>query len=674
MIYNVRDLINAEPEFIRSLPSPHQIKFENGDVLECKRNATIYSYVTWRLFREYPNTRILPKHHVTKTMNGKGLNTATHRLLLSAQLESVVRDNGLFLPHQKEPVLLAISEIIAQLSYDIPRLAEADVISIDILDFVQAANHPKIQELKMEAYKDTSRIQYAYDEIIKIVKSDPVLSQNGLGKAVRSGMVSNNQVLQCIAFRGFVTEVDGAIFPTPVMSNYTKGNLLLRDLVADSRTAAKSYLYSETPLQDSEYMSRQFHFFVTVVERIEWEDCGNSRTVSWFVRPPKKDNDGVTTYKGDLAFMKGKYYKENQNDIHYRIITGDEEHLYNKTIFIRSVIHCKAKDPHAKCSHCCGELAHNISRFANLGHLSSTTLTAILSQNILSIKHVNTSSVMMALAMDSKTAQYLHTGPKQEAFYVKEKVKTKNPKLFVLRSEAQGLIDLLHVVDYDDINPSRISSVTQAKIQITEKNRHIEELLNVSQRNTGMLLSTDFLHFLKKKGWKTTNTEMFEFDLSEWDFNKPVFQQPNREYSFVDLSDQVSATIKSKQKELGNRQQHNSAASLLQEIFDQVNSKLNVNIFCLEVIVSGLMVASKTSYELAYGVEHPVLGIVEQLNKNRSLGPALAFQGMDVTLTSPESFFQGHRPDSVLDVFINPKEVSDHYADFEMAYRLPMAT
>ena len=657
---HIRELLKWTEDQIKMLPPIHMVIFDDGEQLQSSRNETLYSYYFWDIIRLYPRTRILPKHHVSTILKGKASNADTHGALCTNMLKSIVEDEGLAFPEQKEPLLALIYKTISTAMSKLSLETEENVTSIDILDFIQIARHPMIQDLRVETFKDPRKIKYAYEETIKIIESEPCFVDNGLAKAVRAKMVKANQVTQCVVFRGFATEVDGSILSKPIWSNYTIGNTNFFDFVADSRTAAKSHYYSDTALKDSEYMARKFQLFSTVVEHIVHQDCGSDKHVLWTVEGERKDSSGTILYPGDLPFLIGKYYLE-EGDTAYKCIEGKEKHLIGKKIRFRSVLHCKTENAHQVCHICAGKLSENISRFANIGHLGAVSTTKDLTQNILSIKHVNTSSTMTKVHLGDHERQFMNVGVEGTAFYLNAALKTLTPKLIVARDEATGLIDLEAIEDIDRISLPRISSTSQIMLSTHSGGREIEVTLNVTQKNKPSMMSRELLYYLKLHGWKTNEQNHFVFDMKDWDFSWPLLVMPNKEESFVDLAAAVDTLVRSNQKVMAKRLIKDAPAVLLQDIFELVNSKLRINILSFEIIVYALMVESTTSYAMGRNAKEPVLGLAEQLTKYRSLGAALAYQSQNETLTDPFNFFQGRRPDSPMDVFLAPREVVEQY-------------
>jgi len=656
-VYAARDLIHWPLEEVERLPLRHVLRFDDNEELEVTQFETMWSHLFWQIFKPYPTARLLARHHVFSVLKTESLSTDTHQRLTTSVLETIVEDAGLRYPEQKEPLLELIYDVTSDAMNTLSLLTEEYVTSIDVLDFVQIAHDPYVIKLREEAYADPRKIDYVYNEFHRYVISSEHFRDNGLARAMRAKMVNNKQVVQCVLFRGYGTEVDGAIFRQPSWSNYVFGNTRFYDLAADSRLGAKAHYYADTALKDSEYMARQFQLFSTVVDKIIRVDCGATKLVPWVVRGEERDTAGAVTYPGDLPMLIGKYYKSEDGSLKW--ITGKEKHLVGKKIEFRSLLTCSLKNPHHVCEVCVGKLAENISRFANIGHLGSITTTKETTQNILSIKHVNTSATAIRVTLSDHERTYLNAGGDGTAIYLNPTLKGSKFTLTISRDEAPGLVDLAMIDDLSQISLPQISQIKKLWLTLVDKGRELQTDLDVQQKNKPSMLSREFLVYLKHHPWTMDAQNNFVFDMSEWEYSFPIFVMENKEVSYVDLAASIDKLVRANQQMVKKRQIKDAPVILLQELFALINSKLKVNVLSMETIVYALMVKSPTDYSMGRGVENPVLGIAESLTKYRSLGAALAYENQYDTLTNPISFFKGSRPDSPMDVFLCPQEVME---------------
>lgn len=667
-LFNARDLVNKrKAELLETLPDILSVQFEDGVTIETTKKKVVYSRFFWKLHSFYPLTPVLSRHFVEHVLKGKPLNSNTHIDLLTIIHKDVIETYGFHQPEQKEHILALIYEITNDVYNEGSMYSEDSVMSIDILDFLEIVDHPVIREatnqlgMSKDIIYNDKAIYDLYQIVNNVINNDKTIVNNSLVKAVKSKMVNSNQVSQCVAARGFLTEVDGSILPVPILSNFTKGLTKLYDFIAESRSAAKALYFAEAPLQDAEYFARRLQLLDMTIESIYYGDCGSTEYMEWFVGPPKFDDHGKEIYAGDLNYMVGKFYLDETTG-QLKEITFNDPALHNKVIKLRSVYHCKHSDPKQICSVCFGGLSRNISRFANLGHIVSATLTQQTSQSVLSTKHLDGSSVITAIYLTEQLSQYFKLNKTKNAYIIKDDYKNKKVKIIISRDEAVGLIDIVNVSDLQNINPVRVSSISCIEIRYHDRqNNEIVMPLMINQGNRKAIITLEFLEYLKIYRWETDGKNNFVFDLSNWNFSLPIFKLPETEYSFSDHSKQVAGIIESSMENISDRENPQSFVYTLQELFNLVNTKLNVNIAALEVILYANAVKGNGSFALARNQPNAVLNVANQVIKNRSLSVAYAYEDVASTLVNPKNFYQGDRPDSIFDVFFCPNEVTKHY-------------
>ena len=654
-----RDMLPMTRQEVLQLPRDLTVIFDDNSSIQTTNRKVIYSDYFLDIIRVYPNVSILSRHFVDYVLRGKPLTSRTHIELLQNIYRDVCLTYDLLLPIQKEPLYRMIYKVTNNIYNEVTQLAEPYVASVDVLDFVQIVEHEPVKQATALVTGSEASISRCYDTVTDILKRDPYLNNNAAAIAVRGDMVSLNQVLQCVSPIGRRTEVDGSILPVAVLSNFTRGLNNLYEYIAESRSAAKSLYFSDAKLQDAEYFARRIQLLCMIVEKIDYVDCGSRRTVDWRVTPPSYDEHGNRTYPGDLVFMSGKNYYDDQGVL--RQITGDDPNLHGKLIKLRSVLYCQHPDPHKVCEVCFGGLSRNVSRFANLGHLCAATMTQQTTQSVLSIKHLDKSSSGTAIVLNDVSSKYFATDSNKSCYYIRKELADKSIRMTINRDEAIGLVDILHIDNLDSLNPIRISGIECVEFVVRENDIETPMLIHVSQGNKKVMMTIEFLKYLKNHRWEMDAKSNFVFDMADWDFSQPIFKLPEMEYSYSDHSTLIAKVIESNMKNIADRAQPYSPVSTLEELFSLVNTKINVNIAPLEVIVYSTMIAQPGEYRLGRNVENPVLGVADLVIKNRSLGTAYTYEDIYRVLTDPRSFFQLDRPDSVFDVFISPKEYLEHH-------------
>lgn len=616
----------------------------------------MFSWFVWEFHRRYPTLPLLYRHHLDSVLNKQMLSSGSHIELIGRVAKELILDHNLSSHVAKEEILSLIYFIVNQLFNELVKFAGAYVATLDITDILDLEEDEEVQALKAKTEPTSTSIMEFYSKAYKIITESSRHRNNSLVKFIRMKILNTNQVNQCILARGLPTEVTGTILSTPIMSNYVTGMYKLYDFMAESRAASTHLFSAEAPLQDTEYFARRLQLVGMVVEGITMQDCGNQQFLHWSVKPPVFRN-GRKISDGDLNNLKGKLYV-NEETGQLTEITGREEHLYGKSIRIRSVLHCREPNPHRVCATCFGQLHHNVSRFANLGHLCDANLTQQLTQTILSTKHVIGSAIGSTVLLKEDALRYLSFVYQTSALHFRSFNPGSKIRLIIDRNEAVGITDIRLFPNIDQITPKRLSSISSIEI--------VEDMPNGGQVTIPVLIeqnkrfghfSQEFLKFVKEKGWATNERDHFVFDMTGWNPRHPVIEIPDMEYSYADHADQIASLIESNTKRLKGQIHPQTPEIVLQELFDLVNSKIRVNLALLEVIIYANTTPGRDDYGLARNRPGSGLHVSRFITANRSLGPAYAYEHQATVISNPRSFFQENRPNSAIDVFMCPKEV-----------------
>ena len=111
--------------------------------------------------------------------------------------------------------------------------------------------------------------------------------------------------------------------------------------------------------------------------------------------------------------------------------------------------------------------------------------------------------------------------------------------------------------------------------------------------------------------------------------------------------------FKSKMEYVG--QEPETQESLLQKVFDMFNSKLNVNVALLEIIVYSFTVMSKENMDMGRNSKEPTVARIFDIITNRSLSVAYAWEMENKWLFSPTVFDGRNATNHLLDVLYAPE-------------------
>lgn len=643
-------------ELDETLPMDFILVTDDGVETPYTKEFAVLNHFLWEFNRRYPELPLLAKHTLAAVMNGNDFNPSTVRVACSNLLEHLCEECGPRTELDIEDATLLIQQIFQRINNEIEYFAERSVATVDILDFIQIQTDPEVKRINEGVTRNNNTILAGYGEVNRYLMSDPKFKMNNVVDQIRSKLANPNQLSQCISNRGYGTETTGSIFENPIMSSFTEGMYKPFDLFAVSRDAATAAYNSEDPLKMSEWFARTLQLVGMNVTGLAREDCGSTKYASRVIRGVQHDEDGKLIYHGDVKFMVGKIYTLDPVNPEWRVIKGNEVFLVGQRIYWRSSIYCNYRDPHKVCEVCYGKLSVNVSRHASLGHLCCATMSRQTTQATLGTKHLVNSSSANRLVVNPSAGKFFRIGGSKNSYALKPDWAGAEISLKIKRDDAPGLTDIFDATDEDALHPLRVSHVDKIYVGFNEQGDRYSEEVSLAFENKSTVMTLELLQYLKQYGWESDRQGFFIINLKDWDFSKPLFKLPETIYSHSDHSKQVRSLIESSSKELKKRHAKGSPERLLHELFDLVNSKLDVNIAALEVIVYAYMVPEPGKYGMARGAPDPVLDTAANIIQRRSLSNAYAYQELSSFILSPISFKSEGRPDSIFDVFFVPDQ------------------
>lgn len=636
--------------------------FDDGE-LQTNDKETLYSLYCWEFHRQFPTAPLLTGHHLQKVLKGGRLTAKTHLTLIGKCLWDVYDHLCEELRDEQKRLDLRFKmaatgyDIVNEMYNDLSYRLEEYTISIDITDFVDMLDAPRMQKLYDELTPDEAGIAKLYAGITDITFNDPLVRENTVSRLARSGLISINQLHQCIGVRGYVSDSDDVRIKHPVMRGYVEGMRLFRDSIAESRSAAKAMMFSKDNLQRSEYFSRRLQFISMAVENLHHEDCGSGRYLRWTVNPPIVRGER-TLYEGDLPHLVGKIYLDDDGML--KTIKASDKHLIGKKIQMRSVLYCQHPDPAGICRVCFGAFADIVPPKTNLGHMCSAYIAQQSSQMILSIKHLDGSSEIETVVVGDGDRFYIKSYKDGNSYQFADTLKTSKVWLVIFKDDAVNLTDVREVEDVRQLSVTRITELESIGIRVNDGKNEFEEEVNVYAKPRKSSLSHDMLAHIKKVEWTVDALGNAVIDMTGWDFSRPILDLPQKYFNVADHSKEMADMLEASVDDVAHRDRFVQPASLLGDLFKLVNEKLNVNIAPLEVVLYSATIVSAADNDYSLPKPHTKqgLGVMRMTMDYRSLAPRMAYERHYDIITKPASYALKNRPDHVLDMILMPREVS----------------
>jgi hypothetical protein len=644
--------------------------FDDNQELETNWRKTVISSYAWEFHRQWGKTPLLKHHHIDGVLGKKRYSASTPLDLLGNCMWSVYEIYGDAVGR----------DVLAQRIYQLNNIiynemsyrCEADVGSMDILDWMEVLDHPKIIAMK-EKVKDAVNktpdeggrmIKEAYGVIDDVLGNGQDLPMNAVSLALRSKLVNANQVQQSIGPRGYLTDIDSDQFRYPIIPGYVEGIRSLYDSVIESRSAAKALQFSKSPLQEAEYFSRRLQLMCQTVRNLHQNcDCGTTETLRWQVRGKEVNEEGDEVFGGDLPLLLGKFYVDEKTG-GLRVIRGDkydQENLIGKSIRLRSVIHCAHPDPYGVCATCFGELSLSVlDDRTNLGHMCCTSMTQKSSQSVLSVKHLDSSAAVEPASLTPDEKKFFKISADGMSYLLADRLKGKTVKLIIPAMFAPNITDVLANHSIDDLNIRQVSEMREIAVQVKEGNVEFDpERVNTSKDRRLASLTYPMLRHIRKVRWDFNANNDYVIDMTGWDWNEPVMTLPLIHFNMSDHSKDIASMLESSKKQMEARDKDVSPDAFLVELYNLVNDKLTVNLAVLEVVLYGAMIisAEEDDYRLPKPWTDRGLGVMDMTMDRRSLSATMAYEGHYDVFISPESYTKKNRPDHPMDALICPVEV-----------------
>lgn len=227
--------------------------------------------------------------------------------------------------------------------------------------------------------------EIAHQKQEALIKFFTSLPENPIGVILKSGTgIKHKQLQEFFGFKGLIPDISGATMAMPIKgSNVLRGLQTPSDLYIDGSGARKSVIMSH------KVMGRAGHFGKTLTELSRTvrlsktvSDCDTKHLVKYFI-----------INKAFLRKLDGRFFTLDENDwSNMRPINAKKDtDLLGKTVFVRSPCTCALKNE--ICAKCFGTTANLNFDIANgIGAFSSEEISKVIEQNILSTKHLLTTS------------------------------------------------------------------------------------------------------------------------------------------------------------------------------------------------------------------------------------------------------------------------------------------
>lgn len=260
--------------------------------------------------------------------------------------------------------------------------------TINIEDFIALEKaEPRVREIihadmsnvPIEEIKDLG--QQMHTELIGYMKKH----NHSLAVCFRAHeAINERQNKECFVNIGPKPDGLGTVFPIPINKSFVTGGVKeLPYFFIESSVGRTAQIISKMNVGTSGHFARLLGLNNrdTILNPDPHYDCHSHN----FVKIT------ITDEKMLQRLATGRYYRLNPNGLEYKL-TKRSTNLIGKTIYLRSPITCASKSTTGICYKCYGDLAYT-NRMINIGQIASELLSSVLTQKLLSAKHLLEASV-----------------------------------------------------------------------------------------------------------------------------------------------------------------------------------------------------------------------------------------------------------------------------------------
>ena len=594
--YLVRDLLKIPTAELIASPEAVLITlvFDDGEVASTSREC-IHAHFCWELYSIYPYQVVSRKHHLnayrrrlTGDVTDNILNDIQWACVFECQKYGIFSDLKISCDR-----IYRIADKVDAFYHDLRHFA----VYIDGMDFINLQHHPDIKKvndgLREKDVVVHSDIGIAYSTLKRVIDKDPGCQHDSLVMGGRSGSIKVHSLNKCNGPQGFITDVDSVMFRKPVLDSFTTGVTSIRDLIMESRTAAMSIFYQKHAMQQSEYLTRMLQLAAECVYRVHKGDCGSQK----YIEVPIREMN-------DLKDMIGIWHLDPTTGKEAPI-TKRHINLIGSIVRVRSVLNCQVNDRYGVCSKCYGQLADSLFPTDNIGHIAATVLQRIITQSILSNKHLVASAEGELIKMSSDDQNFLR--PQLDdvtEFFFNPKLKGKRVTMSFAASDAARLQDLMFLEDLDSASPMRLTQLETLVFRIYDDETLVTEYpLLVSSPSQKSFFTIPMLRYIREHGWSVDHNGMYEVSLEHWNYstNVSVVGVPMVQYSTPAHMMAVKEMLTTS-TEIGKENKYsiskfpNPTAALL-AFHDLVKLRLNVNFTHMQTIVLTYLCADPSNFD-----------------------------------------------------------------------------
>lgn len=332
--------------------------------------------------------RIMDSTYIVSSMMSKTL-----RMNLETKVLKILNDYGISFKRSSALVKTVIERYQA-LSIEFALIDQAAIMTFENIFLNDYMLNEKVRELNNLVISDeiqTSDVDKMIDKKMKELVNEMALTKNPIWYISKTGKaVKDRQLQELFISYGQIPDYNGIVIPYTMKGNgFSTGYTDIPTYYIAATGARLSAIMNKEQMGMAGYLGRNLVLMsrtLTLSNHIY--DCGTKHMLKVFVKNHEF-----------LKRLENKWFCEHEGEPLQLIHYDDHKHLIGKSIWIRSLVTCAGGDE--VCHVCYGNDSHLVMNMPGMGTFNTEIYSSVISQNILSTKHLLATNANIIYFRDS---------------------------------------------------------------------------------------------------------------------------------------------------------------------------------------------------------------------------------------------------------------------------------
>lgn len=495
--------------------------------------------------------------------------------------------------------------------------------SIDALSLTQILNYPPIKKLADKVYDSSWGTSVAEAQLkqdgkeLSMLLKDPKTPNNVLYNYIQTGALKANQIPQMLLAYGPRSDIDDTMRKHVISSSSFSGLKSPVEFATESLSAKKSIFFNRDVIKKSQYFGRKMRLGCSTIEHVYPGSCGSEHnTITMIIKPEFAKN-----YLNKVIIDNG-----------HRVFLATEKIIgkyLNQPVQMVSQFGCHHLD--GMCEICAGygrdRLIKYLPHDIHIGLLSSTKVSSVVSQKVLSAKHlINTKSLVYDLT--ESAARYFIKSSNSIYFEPKWAKAIRKYQIRIPMDALGPIVDL----NLDTLPIAESFS----KVSYLELIKDGEVVDNIQMEYDAFVpyLSEAFLEHMRHNYSRLIiDDDGVTVPMGNFDTSQDVFK-------FIIMNDDMITYVNSVTKFLTSTvSSYTDVSHALTDFCEIVWRKSEINVFFLETVLRNLVIDNPKSCQLCTVEDpnHVTFAKLEDVIKGRTISMELAFERLSYYFEDPDT-------------------------------------